>query len=172
MSKSKKKSNAPGQSTDEGQDGLVDGAPDKGSQAYDVGYKKPPKHAQFRDGNTFGKGRRRGSKNTSTIVNQALGGKVQAKMGGKVKKLTKIEMAMHQLANKASQGELKAIERAIQLHERYGPQEDSDGPSPEKLRRDMNTLRAFLAMEDLLDPPEDQPATKNGSSQEKEPDDE
>jgi hypothetical protein len=133
-----------------------------GSGEQEVGYRKPPKEHQFKSGNTLGKGRPKGAKNLKTIVNEALGQKVAVKMGGKTKKLSKVELMVHQVATKASQGDLKAADRALALFERYGPQEDTERPEPEKIRRDRGALRDQLAMMDLVFPPEDDEEAENG----------
>lgn len=118
----------------------------------EVGYCKPPKHSQFKKGNKFGKGRPKGAKNLKTIVNEVLGKKVAVKVAGKTRKMTSVEVAMHRLATKSSEGDLKAIAAALDYYERYGPQEDPGGPEPEKLSRDMEAMRAFLDMQDQLNP--------------------
>lgn len=123
-------------------------------EEYKVGPGNPPKHSQFKKGNTFGKGQKKGAKATKTIVKEALGMKVKTNLGGKTKNLTKVELALHQLATKASGGDLKAIEKVIALQQLYGPQEDPDGPPPKKLKLDRDTLRDHLEMLDLLYPPE------------------
>jgi len=117
-----------------------------------VGYGNPPKEHQFQKGNKLGKGRKKGAKNLKTVVNEALGMMVSTTVGGKPKKMSKIEAGMHQLANQTSQGKLKAIEKSIALYERYGPQEDPEGPSEEKLKHDFSTLKDYLAMRELIDP--------------------
>jgi hypothetical protein len=48
------------------------------AQAYSVGYGRPPLHSRFGSGNKQGKGRRKGSKNLKTIVNEAFGAKMAA----------------------------------------------------------------------------------------------
>jgi hypothetical protein len=116
----------------------------------EVGYGKPPVAHQFAKGNKLGKGRPKGSKNLKTIVNEAFGVKVPAKIGGKTRKLTKIELAIHQLANKASAGDLKAIGKAITMHEQYGPQEDPAGPSPEQTRTSLEILEDYLALHKMF----------------------
>lgn len=121
---------------------------------YEVGNCKPPKEHQFQKGNKQGKGRKKGSKATRTIVKEALGQKVATKLGGKTKMFSKFELSLHQLANKASGGDLKAIEKVIALQERYGPPEDPEEPSPEKLRLDQATLRDHLTYLDMLYPPQ------------------
>ena len=118
-------------------------------EEYTVGYGKPPKHTQFPHGNGPGKGRPKGAKNMKTIVNSATGAKVTSKSNGKLKKISKIEAAVHQLANKAAAGDLKAIEKLITLHERYGPEEHSILPTPEETMADLKTLQNYLAMQKL-----------------------
>lgn len=119
---------------------------------YEVGYCKPPKHSQFQEGNTLGGGRRKGSKNLRTIINEALQAKVSVTVGGKTKKLTKLELMVQQLVNKASQGDMKAAEKMIQLEERYGTFHNDNAPAPEKLKRDFAAMRNFLSLEEYIDP--------------------
>ena len=116
------------------------------SEEYKVGYGKPPKHTQFPKGNGPGKGKPKGAKNLKTIVNLVTGAKVSTKINGKVKKISKLEAALHQLVNKAAGGDLKAIEKLIALYERYGPEEQSVLPSPEETKVDLETLQNYLAM--------------------------
>ncbi|MGE4431061.1 MAG: DUF5681 domain-containing protein [Sphingobium sp.] len=114
---------------------------------FEVGYGKPPEEHRFKKGNKQGKGRPRGSRNLKTCVREALEAKVPAKINGKTRKVSKIELAMHQLANKASKGELKAIDKATALYERYGPPEE-DGPIPDDEQAyDIETLRHHLKIQ-------------------------
>lgn len=125
-------------------------APDAENQepSYEVGYGKPPRHSQFKKGNKHGKGRPRGSRNISTYVKDALGAKVPARINGKVQKLTKMELSLHQLANKASAGDLKAIDKATALFERHCPPEN-DGPIPEEeTAYNIETLRYYFMMQE------------------------
>ena len=82
-----------------------------------------------------------------TIVNSATGAKVTTKSNGKLKKITKIEAAVHQLANKAAAGDVKAIDKLIALHERYGPEEHSTLPTAEETKVNLETLQNYLAMQ-------------------------
>ena len=116
-------------------------------QEYKVGYGKPPKHTQFPHGNGPGKGKPKGAKNLKTIVTSVTGAKVSSKANGKIKKISKIEAAMIQLANKAAAGDLKAIEKLIALYERYGPEEQSLLPTPEETKVNLETLQNYLAMQ-------------------------
>lgn len=117
---------------------------------YTVGYRQPPLHSRFKPGNKQGKGRKKGSKNLKTIVNEAFGMKRRAKVDGVIKNLSKIEIAMNQLANRASEGDLKAIGPLIELYERHGPQEDPAGPSPEQTRANVESLRDYLSLLDMF----------------------
>lgn len=125
--------------------------PDANGEEREVGYGKPPVAHRFAKGNKLGKGRPKGSKNLKTIVNEAFGVKVPAKIGGQTRKLTKIELAIHQLANKASAGDLKAIGKAIAMHEQYGPQEDPAGPSPEQTQTNLEALEDYLALHKMFE---------------------
>lgn len=116
------------------------------SEEYKVGYGKPPKHTQFPNGNGPGKGKPKGAKNMKTIVNSATGAKVTTKSNGKLKKISKIEAAVHQLANKAAAGDVRSIDKLIALYERYGPEEHSTLPTAEETKVNLETLQNYLAM--------------------------
>lgn len=140
----------------------ANGDPASGAGDYDVGYAKPPKEHQFKAGNKLGKGRQKGAKGLKTIVKEAMSQKVPAKLGGKAVKLSKLELTVHQIATKSSQGDLKAADKALALYERYGPQDEPDGPEPEKVRRDLAALRDYLAMMDRISPPDDEEEDDDG----------
>lgn len=118
---------------------------------YDVGYGKPPKHSQFKKGNTFGKGRRKGSKNLTTIVREAFEAKVAIRSRGSIRNVSKIELAAHQLANKASGGDMKAIALSLDLYGRHGPLDVEGTISDDEAAYDLDTLRHHLAMKGEVD---------------------
>lgn len=117
---------------------------------YKVGYKKPPKATQFKPGNKRGKGRPKGAKNIGTIVNEALGMKIAAQIGGKKVKASKFEIAMHQLANQGSSGDQRAIQMIVSLYAQYGPQETGGEIAPEQTAYDLETLKNYLQMNGKL----------------------
>ena len=97
--------------------------PNDGEKDYPVGYGKPPDATKFRAGQSGNpKGRPKGTKNSSTLLNQALDEKVVVKEGGRQKRITKREAAFKQLANKAAAGDQRAIQLLMselrQLQER------------------------------------------------------
>lgn len=128
-----------------------DRGPPKDPEPYAVGYGKPPLDGQFQPGNKRGKGRKKGSKNLKTIVNEALGMKRPAKVDGQIKKLSKIEVANHQLANAAAEGDHKSIMAANDLYDRFGPQEDPEGPSRHQTKANLETLRDYLGLLDIFE---------------------
>lgn len=84
---------------------------------YDVGYAKPPRHSRFKPGVSGNpRGRSRGAKNSSTIVREALTAKVKLKENGRARSMSKLEVSMTQLANKAAGGDLKAIAMVLSLY--------------------------------------------------------
>src|SRR5216683_1814367 len=77
----------------------------------EVGYKKPPKHTRFRKGQSGNpRGRSRGAKNLMTQLTEALNKKITVNENGRRRQVTKLEAALTQLANRAAQGDLKAMQ--------------------------------------------------------------
>jgi len=126
--------------------------PSENAEPYKVGRGKPPLEGQFKKGNKVGKGRPKGAKGLKRIVNEAFHQSVSAKVGDKVKKISRIEATIHQVAIKGSKGDPKAAEKGIALYQQYGPQDEDEGPPAQKLSRDRATLRLYLGMLDYLDP--------------------
>ena len=81
---------------------------------YDIGYGRPPTATRFRKGRSGNPaGRRRGSKNLSTILNEELEQRVVIRENGKQKTVTKRRASMKQLANKAASGDHRALQMLI-----------------------------------------------------------
>jgi hypothetical protein len=77
---------------------------------YNVGRAKPPKHTQFKKGESGNKsGRPKGSKNLSTLIMEAAHGQVTATIDGKRRKISKVQATTMQLATKAAAGDPKAM---------------------------------------------------------------
>lgn len=78
---------------------------------FSIGYGKPPAQNQFKKGQSGNpKGRPRGSRNLSTIMERVLNEKVTFKVNGSPRRITKREAAVKQLANKSAGGDLKSIQ--------------------------------------------------------------
>ena len=83
---------------------------------YDVGFRKPPAATRFKKGQSGNpKGRPKGKRNASTVILRALGAKVVINENGRRHEVTKFEAALTQLANKAAQGDMRAVNLAAAL---------------------------------------------------------
>jgi Family of unknown function (DUF5681) len=86
---------------------------------YEVGFGKPPKHTQFHKGRSGNpKGRARGSRNASTLLDEALRERVIVAENGRRRKVTKLEVVLTQLVNKAAQGDHSATRLLLEWTER------------------------------------------------------
>ncbi len=78
---------------------------------YEVGYRRPPQNKRFRKGRSGNpKGRPRGAKNLTTLLDQVLAEPVIVTEQGKRRRITKREAMLKQLANKAASGDAKAMQ--------------------------------------------------------------
>jgi Family of unknown function (DUF5681) len=81
-----------------------------GEKTYSVGYGHPPQHTRFVKGQSANpKGRPRGSKNMTTLIDEALDERVTIKENGKTRRVTKRVAMAKQVVNKAAVGNLKAV---------------------------------------------------------------
>jgi len=83
---------------------------------YQVGYGKPPKATQFKpreSGNPAG--RKKGSKNLSTLLRQAMDEQLTINVNGRTKRMSKMEAAFTQLVNRAASGDTKAIKMMVDI---------------------------------------------------------
>ena len=85
---------------------------------YTVGKGKPPEHTRFQKGQSGNPtGRRKGSKNVATLLEQVLNERVIVTENGKRKRITKLQAMLKQLANKAASGDHRAIKQLMPLAE-------------------------------------------------------
>ena len=104
---------------------------DDDADDYEVGYGRPPVSTRFQKGRSGNpKGRKRGSKNIATLVNEALQEQVVVNTGGRKCKMSKLQAAFTQQANKAAAGDPKAMKLMLdvlageQLHAARSPAVD------------------------------------------------
>ena len=94
---------------------------DERGDDYPVGYGCPPKHTQFKEGQSGNpSGRPKSSKFGSTDVSELLDELVKVKAGGTAREMSSFEASLRQLANKAVNKDLRAIIKFVKLCEEYG----------------------------------------------------
>lgn len=92
----------------------MDSDSDELAKRNSVGYGNPPVHSRFQPGKSGNpNGRPRGSLNFDTIFRRSVREIVVINENGKRKRVTKLEAAVKQLANKAASGEFRAITQVI-----------------------------------------------------------
>jgi hypothetical protein len=87
-----------------------------------VGYRRPPVNRQFKPGQSGNpKGRPKGSKNFATAFAEALSKpiKVRDRNNGKIRTLTKLDVMIEAITNKAMAGDPKAFATVIQLADKF-----------------------------------------------------
>ncbi len=78
---------------------------------FEVGYCKPPQQHQFQKGNKLGKGRKAGSKNIRTVIEEEAFSLIPyTDQSGVTKRAPAIQLAVRQQVKSALQGDLKAAE--------------------------------------------------------------
>lgn len=89
---------------------------ESGGAADEVGYGKPPKSTRFKPGQSGNpKGRPKGSKNISTLIQEELDKKIVVKEGGSVWKVRKRDAIVKRLVNKALEGQDRSIQTILNL---------------------------------------------------------
>lgn len=97
---------------------------------YEIGYKKPPKRTQFQPGQSGNaRGRPKGSKSTPALIRSVLNQKIPVKGPHGPTRMSRLEAALTQLANKAAGGDLRAIREAVRLSQEIRD-DQTLGPSP------------------------------------------
>jgi hypothetical protein len=94
-------------------DDQADGGP---ASNYEVGDRRPPKHRQFKPGQSGNpKGRPKGSVNLRTRITQQLRQPVTVTRNGRPVKMRKVDLIALQIVDSAAKGNLKAVQLAVRL---------------------------------------------------------
>ena len=110
-----------------------DEAPDSGPERdYEVGYGRPPVHSRFGKGNRAGRGRPKGARNVRTLFNEVFAKRKKVKLEGREMKLSRGEIAMEQLANRAAAGDPKAIAQYLAYADKWTDPEEPSGLTPSR----------------------------------------
>ena len=93
----------------------------------DVGYKKPPRHSQFKKGQSGNaKGRPRGTRNFQSDLRDELAELVNVRENGSVTRVSSQRAALKQLRAKALKGDQRALDKLLALAERHGIDDAAD----------------------------------------------
>jgi hypothetical protein len=96
---------------------------------YEVGYKKPPVATRFKPGQSGNrKGRPKGAKGSSNLVDAALNQRVRVTKGGKSITISKREAMYEQQVNKAASGDPKAFKIIANFDQLIEAKRDADKP--------------------------------------------
>ena len=94
---------------------------------YKVGYKKPPMHSRFPKGKSGNpRGRPKEAPTVDAVLMKTLRARVTVTENGRRMKMSRMELIIKQLLNKASAGDLPSIQLLLRLH-RDGTPADNNG---------------------------------------------
>src|SRR4051812_27923726 len=94
---------------------------------YEVGYGRPPKHSQFKPGESGNPlGHRRPQKSLKSIIRGEFNAKVTVHEGGQPVQLTKLEVVFKALMAKAAKGDTAALRQVIQLTHLLGMEREPE----------------------------------------------
>ena len=129
-------------------------------RTYTVGRGKPPAHTRFKPGQSGNpRGRPRGSVDLGRALLVAASETVTVTENGRKRRLTKLEVAARQVANKAASGDQRAIELLSKhLDKMAAPEPGTSSPADQPERR-LGTEDDAQILEDFL-----QRVRKEGSS--------
>jgi hypothetical protein len=99
--------------------------------AYEIGYKRPPKSGQFKQGRSGNpKGRPKGSRNFLTLLEQELGQSIVVNENGRKKKITRLQAMVKRMVAGALQGEHRSLLTLIEILILMCVQVDTNYPGP------------------------------------------
>jgi hypothetical protein len=116
------------------------------NDGYRVGYGKPPMHSRFRAGQSgTPAGRRKGVRNLMTDVKRTLSTPIKVKEDGRTRKKSTQEGALMVLREKALRGDARALDRLLELAQRFNNEPAETGPAQALADDDRAILAAYRA---------------------------
>jgi len=113
---------------------------------YKVGYRKPPRHRQFKKGQTGNpKGRPKGAKNIKTELAEELQEKIVVREDGKRMVVSRRRAIIKTLVAKALKGDIRAAKELVNLDYKYLPPDESQPEERVLAPEDKAILEDFLA---------------------------
>lgn len=122
--------------------------PPSGSDDDKVGYKKPPKGARWKKGQSGNpKGRPKGSRSLTTILREELDKPLQARIGGRIVNMSRREALVQKQIEMALKGDQKAFATLLKLDPTALTLDEPEGGAREAplSRAEQEVFAAFLA---------------------------
>ena len=92
---------------------------------YEVGYKKPPRHSQFKRGNRANPhGRKRKPRTEAEIFNDVMDHVAEYRQGGKKKRAPRVELLIKRYGAAALKGDVSAAANLLTLREKFEKRPD------------------------------------------------
>ena len=144
------------------------GSTGDGKKSYEVGYRKPPRHTQFRPGQSgYPAGRHKGVRNLKTDVKRILAMKVKVKENGRSSTKSTQEAALMVLRETGFNGNTRALVHLLELALRFN--NDEAAQTQQLPADDQAILDAYVAERvaagttPAIGSASDDPASKTGS---------
>jgi hypothetical protein len=119
----------------------------KNTNDYEVGYKKPPKHSQFKKGQSGNKkGRPKGSKNANTLIHEIANKEITVRAkNGKLIKTTLFAVMFENLTTSGIKNDVASAKLAVEIMKKAGY---FDVPEENKSRNGVLLLPAPMSQEE------------------------
>jgi hypothetical protein len=115
------------------------------SEAYAVGYSKPPKHTRFQPGRSGNpKGRPKGQQNLKTHLKRALNEKVIVREGERTQRISKLDAFVRRTVNGGLQGDAKQFQNLLLLLRTVGFLDEEERAESPLTTEDNAIIAAFL----------------------------
>jgi hypothetical protein len=117
------------------------------SEDEDVGYKRPPKHSQFKKGQTGNpKGRPKNARNFKTDLKEELSQLIVVRENGRERKISKMRALLKVIVNAAVLGDLRAAQTIVTFSTKYLGGEETPVPTADTAE-DQDIIDAFVDRE-------------------------
>lgn len=120
--------------------------------AYEVGYKKPPKHTQFQKGRSGNPaGRPKSAKGLKTIVRETMTAQVEVRTATGARRMSRMEAVMHKTVELAMKGNARAMSELLSLYAAAVPDPIAvpEGNGPESGAAETLTATDLAILESL-----------------------
>jgi hypothetical protein len=115
-----------------GDSGKINGSDAESDDDEPVGYGRPPKHSRFKPGQSGNrKGRPKSARGLRTLLREEMHERVAVTENGKTKKLSKLQIIIKRLVERAAKGDPKAVSSLIDLNIKvFGIEDDDNKAAP------------------------------------------